>query len=207
MGKIYGYARCSTDEKHQDIDRQRQALICAGVPSTEYIYWEYESGAVKDRPELQKLLSLVQPGDTIIATEVSRLTRSTLQLCELLEKVSRSHLRLIIGTLEVDCRGTDVDPITKGMLMMLGVFAEMERELISQRVRSGMAAAKNKGKVLGRPKLSVATLPAKFWKYYPSYQQGTLTKTELATLCGVSRMSIYRYIRLIENETGAKKEE
>lgn len=199
MGNIYGYARCSTDERRQDIERQKQALIRAGVPSAEYIYWEYESGTVKKRPELQKLLSSIKPGDTIIATEVSRLTRSTLQLCEILELIKECHLRLIIGSVEIDCREHEADPMTMGMLMMLGIFAEMERELISERIRSGIATAKSKGKVIGRPKLDVSKLPTKFWKYYPAYQKGALTKTELATLCGVSRMSIYRYIRLIES--------
>ena len=200
LGNIYGYARCSTDERRQDIDRQRQALIQAGVPSTDKIFWEYESGTVKDRPELRKLLSSTKPGDTIIVTEVSRLTRSTLQLCELLELIKEDHLRLIIGSVEIDCREQEADPMTMGMLIMLGVFAEMERELISQRIKSGIATAKSKGKMIGRPKLDVSNLPSKFWKHYPAYQKGDLTKTELATLCGVSRMSIYRYIRLIETD-------
>lgn len=202
LSNTYGYARCSTDEKRQDIDRQRQALLRAGVPEDKFIYWEYDSGTVRDRPELQKLLSVVQPGDTIITTEVSRLTRSTMQLCEFLEFVDQSRLRLVIGTLEIDCREGDTDPIVKGMLLMLGIFAEMERDIISQRIKTGLATARSKGKVLGRPKLRIADLPAKFLKYYPVYQQGELTKTELAALSGVSRMSIYRYIKLIESNIG-----
>lgn len=91
--------------------------------------------------------------------------------------------------------------MTMGMLLMLGIFAEMERDLISQRIKSGIATAKSKGKVIGHPKLDVSNLPVKFWKYYPVYQKGDLTKTELATRYGVSRMSIYRYVRLIETKT------
>ena len=81
---IYGYARCSTNEKMQDIDRQVRELKQQGATDTT-IYLEYESGMKADRAELQKLLSVVQSCDTIIATEVSRITRSTKQLCDIIE--------------------------------------------------------------------------------------------------------------------------
>ena len=73
---IYGYARCSTNEELQDINRQIRELIQLGARE-ENIYREYESGMKNDRVELQRLLSAVEAGDTIIATEVSRITRST----------------------------------------------------------------------------------------------------------------------------------
>ena len=81
---IYGYARCSTNEKMQDIDRQVRELKLQGATDTT-IYLEYESGMKADRAELQKLLNIVQSGDTILATEVSRITRSTKQLCDIIE--------------------------------------------------------------------------------------------------------------------------
>ncbi len=71
----YGYARCSTDETRQDIDHQRRELRKLGVEADTEIYWEYESGTKTERPELQKLLAVLQTGDTIVTTEVSRLTR------------------------------------------------------------------------------------------------------------------------------------
>ena len=71
----YGYARCSTDETRQDIDRQRRELRKLGVEADTEIFWEYESGTKTERPELQKLLAVLQTGDTIVTTEVSRLTR------------------------------------------------------------------------------------------------------------------------------------
>jgi len=76
---IYGYARCSTNEKLQDINRQVRELKQQGA-TDKTIYLEYESGTKEDRAELSKLLDVVRPGDTIIATEVSRITRSTKQL-------------------------------------------------------------------------------------------------------------------------------
>ena len=73
---IYGYARCSTNEARQDIDRQKRELYALGVIDDKYIYWEYESGVKTDRVELQKLLDIVNEGDTIATTEVSKLIRS-----------------------------------------------------------------------------------------------------------------------------------
>ncbi len=95
---IYGYARCSTNEKLQDIQRQVRELKQQGATDTT-IYLEYESGAKEDRAELNKLLQIVKPHDTIIATEVSRITRSTKQLCEIIELAKARNLKLVSVTL------------------------------------------------------------------------------------------------------------
>lgn len=130
---IYGYARCSTNEKQQDINRQVRELKQQGATDTT-IYLEYESGTKVNRAELSKLLNIVQAGDTIIATEVSRITRSTKQLCDIIELAKERHIKLVLGTFVVDCR-KELDPMTEGMLKMMGVFAELERNIISQRVK------------------------------------------------------------------------
>lgn len=143
---IYGYARCSTNEKMQDINRQVRELKQQGATDTT-IYLEYESGMKADRAELKKLLSVVQSGDTILATEVSRITRSTKQLCDIIELAKNKHIKLVLGTFIVDC-SKELDPMTEGMLKMMGVFSELERNIISQRVKSGMENAKAKGKPL-----------------------------------------------------------
>lgn len=194
MPVIYGYARCSTDETRQDIDRQKRELFSMGVQEDTHIYWEYESGTKENRAELQKLLDVIQEGDTIAVTEVSRLTRSTKQLCEILQIVQERKIRLLIGTFAVDCRSDSVDPMTKGMLMMWGVFAEMERDIISQRVKSGMKNAAAKGKKIGRPKTTTETIPDKFWKYYKLYQDKKITVSEYAKLMNCSRTTIYKYL-------------
>lgn len=196
MGIIYGYARCSTNEGRQDIDRQKRELRSLGVSDDKHIYWEYESGTSKMRPELQKLLDIVQPGDSIVATEVSRLSRSTGHLCEILELVQEKKLQLIIGSFRADCRSEAFDPMTKGMLQMWAVFSEMEREMISQRVKSGMANAKAKGKKVGRPKSSKEMLPDKYWKYEKMYREGDISIAEFARLMNCSRTTIYKYISI-----------
>lgn len=189
----YGYCRCSTNESKQDINRQKRELKQLGIKGTN-IYFEYESGVEDDRVQFNRLLATVSNGDTIAVTEVSRLTRSTQQLCNIIDQAKARHLKLIIGTLVVDCTNA-LDPMTDGMLKMMGVFAEMERNMISQRVKSGMANAKAKGVKLGRPTLTADKLPIQFLRHYPKYLMKQITLTDLARLCCVrSRQTIYNYI-------------
>lgn len=170
-----------------------------GVESDKQIYWEYESGTKKDRPELAKLLDVAKEGDTICTTEVSRLTRSTQHLCVILQIVQERKLKLVIGAFVVDCSQAEIDPMTKGMLMMWGVFAEMERDIISQRIKSGMENAKAKGSKIGRPAITKEELPEKFYKYHAFYKDGKMTITDLAKVMGVSRATIYNYIAIVES--------
>lgn len=196
---VYGYARCSTNEERQDIDRQKRELYSLGVTEDKYIYWEYESGTKTDRAELQKLLDIVKEGDTIVTTEVSRLTRSTKHLCEILQIVQDKKIILNIGgSFVVDCSQGKMDPMTEGMVKMWGVFAEMERNIISQRVISGMKNAAAKGAKIGRPEVTKDNLTDKFWKYYNQYQNKQINISEFSRLMDCSRASIYKYIKIAE---------
>lgn len=194
---IYGYARCSTNEKMQDIQRQVRELKQQGATDTT-IYLEYESGAKEDRAELNKLLQIVKPHDTIIATEISRITRSTKQLCEIIELAKARNLKLLLGNFVVDC-SKELDPMTEGMLKMMGVFSEIERNITSQRVKSGMQNAKAKGKSIGRPTVTADDIPSVFYKHYPKYQKGEINKKDLSRLCLLSYPTVYKYLRMIED--------
>lgn len=203
---IYGYARCSTNEEKQDINRQKRELKKLGVIDETKIYWEYESGTNTERTELNKLLDIINEGDTIVTTEVSRLTRSTKHLCEILQLVQDKHLILNIGgSFIVDCSSGTIDPMTQGMIMMWGVFAEMERNIISQRVKSGLANAKAKGKKLGRPQTDINKIPDKFFKYYQLYKDKKIGISEMSRLCNLSRPTIYNYIAVVEENNPSKK--
>jgi DNA invertase Pin-like site-specific DNA recombinase len=192
---IYGYCRCSTDESRQDIDRQRRELRKLGVKDKD-IYFEYVSGRKLVKVEWEKLMERIEEGDTIATTEVSRISRSTKQLCEIIEMAQEKQIKLIIGSIVIDCGKND--PMTKGMLLMWSVFAELEADLISQRVKSGMANAKAKGAVIGRPKTTIDNLPTGFIRHYAKYKFGDLTLTELARVCGISRQSAYKYKEIYE---------
>jgi DNA invertase Pin-like site-specific DNA recombinase len=193
---IYGYARCSTNDKMQDIDRQIRELKQQGATNT-MIYHEYESGMKNDRAELKKLLNIVHSGDTILATEVSRITRSTKQLCDIIELAKDKHIKLVLGSFVVDCT-KELDPMTEGMLKMMGVFSELERNIISRRVKSGMANAKAKGKTIGRPITTADDIPSIFYKHYPKYKKGEINKKEFSRLCNLSYPTIYKYLEIVE---------
>ena len=146
----YGYARCSTTEEKQDINRQIRELKAAGA---EEVIFEYEHGDAKVKQNLQMLLETAQPQDTIITLEVSRLSRSTQQLCEIINIIKQKHLRLIIvGSITVDCRNGDIDPMSQAFIQMSAVFSELELSIIRARVKSGMENAKAKGKHVVRPR-------------------------------------------------------
>ncbi len=194
---IYGYARCSTNEQLQDINRQVRELKQQGAVD-DTIYREYESGTKTNRVELNRLLNTVKSGDTVISTEVSRMTRSTKQLCEIIEFSKDKHIKLVLGTFVVDCT-KELDPMTEGMLKMMGVFSELERNMISQRVKSGMCNAKAKGKAIGRPRTTADDIPTVFYKHYPKYKNGEINKAEFARLCDLSYPTIYKYLGMVES--------
>ena len=147
---IYGYARCSTNDSKQDIRRQIRELKAAGA---EEVVFEYEHGDARIKKELQMLLDTAREGDSIITLEVSRLSRSTQQLCEIVEVIKRKHLRLVIvGSITVDCRSGEIDPMSQAFIQMSAVFAELELSMIRARVKSGMANARAKGRRIGRPR-------------------------------------------------------
>ena len=197
MSKIYGYARCSlAEEKGQDLNRQVRELKAAGA---EEIITEREHGDARVKQNLDMLLEAAKAGDTIITLEVSRLSRSTQQLCEIISIIKEKHLRLIIvGSITVDCRSGDIDPMSQAFIQMSGIFAELELSILRARVKSGMANAKAKGQRIGRPKTTKDDIPAVFYKHYPSLMNGKMNVSELARVCGLSRPTVYKYLKMME---------
>ena len=193
---IYGYARCSTNESKQDINRQVRELKAAGA---EQIFLEYEHGDSKIKEQQAFMFAQAAAGDTVITLEVPRLARSTQQLCEIINLVRDKHLRLvIIGSITLDCRDGQPDPMSEAFLQMAGVFSQLELAMIRARVRSGMANAKAKGARIGRPQMTLEDLPPVFLRHYPAYKAGQFNLTELARVCNLSRTTIYKYIGLLE---------
>ena len=192
----YGYARCSTSEDKQDIERQIRELKAAGADE---VVFEYEHGDAKVKQNLNMLLEHAAEGDTIITLEVSRLTRSTQQLCEIVETIKAKRLCLVIvGSITVDCRNGQIDPMSQAFIQMSAVFAELELSIIRARVKSGMQNAIAKGKKVGRRPTTKDDIPAIFYKHYPTYIAGKMNVSELARICELSRPTVYKYLRLIE---------
>lgn len=192
----YGYSRCSTNETRQDINRQVRELKQAGA---EQIFVEYEHGDAKVKSQQQAMFAEATAGDTIIVLEVSRLARSTQQLCEIIDLVREKHLRLVIvGSITLDCRNGQADPMSEAFLQMAGVFSQLELAMIRARVRSGMENARAKGRQIGRPQVSKEDIPATFLRHYPAYKSKQLNVSELARVCDISRTTAYKYIGLLE---------
>lgn len=195
---IYGYARCSTDEIKQDITRQTRELKEYGA-TDETIYLEYESGTKSNREQFNRLLNKVNEGDTIVTTEVSRLTRSTKQLCDVIDLVQGKKLKLIVGkSMTIDCTTGELDAMTKAFLQISGVFSELERNMISARVKSGMANAKANGKIVGRPTTSKEDIPNNVIKSIELLKVNKINKTECARLAGISRPTLNKYLEILE---------
>lgn len=140
---IYGYARVSTDG--QTLEAQLEALKAAGA---EKVFQEKVSGAKADRPQLAKLLASLNAGDTVLVTRLDRLARSTRDLLNALDQVSR------IGAGFRSLADAWADTTTahgRLMLTVLGGLAEFERELIQVRTSEGRKRAKARGVRMGRP--------------------------------------------------------
>lgn len=192
---IYGYARCSTNESKQDINRQIKELKAAGADE---VIFEYEHGDAKTKKQLQMLLDIAIEGDTIITLEVSRLSRSTQQLCEIIETIKSKRMRLVIvGSITIDCRDGQIDPMSEAFLQMAGIFSQLELAMIRSRIRSGMENAKAKGRRVGRRPTTKDDIPAIFHKHYAAFRAGKMNVSELARVCGVSRPTVYKYLKLI----------
>ena len=192
---IYGYARCSTNESKQDINRQIKELKAAGADE---VIFEYEHGDARTKKELNLLLELAQAGDTIITLEVSRLSRSTQQLCELIDIIREKRLRLVImGSITIDCREGKADPMSEAFLQMAGVFSQLELAMIRARVKSGMENAKAKGKKIGRRPTTKEDIPSNFLKHYAIFMEGKMNVSELARVCGLSRPTVYKYLKMM----------
>jgi len=193
---IYGYARCSTNESKQDINRQVRELKEAGA---EEIFLEYEHGDSAIKDQQRAMFETASEGDTIITLEVARLARSTKQLCEIIDLIRERKLRLVlVGSITLDCRNGNADPMTEAFLQMAGVFSQLELAIIRQRVRSGMENARAKGQRIGRPQTTKDDIPPSFLRHYPAYKAGSLNLSELARVCDLSRNTVYKYISLLE---------
>jgi len=138
---LIGYARVSL--KDQDTSRQESALKAAGCSK---LFVEKISGAKRQRPELDRMLSELHPGDVVVVHKLDRLGRSLVHLLQLLEKFKEKG----VGFKSL---GDNIDlqtPAGKFMFNILGSVAEFERELIRERVAHGMKNAREKGVKLGK---------------------------------------------------------
>jgi len=192
---MIGYARCSTNDSRQDVERQIRDLTDIGA---EPVFNDYASGAADGRAGLSRALAALCPGDVLAATEVSRLTRRLGKLLDVIDAVEARKAKIRIGAVEFDASSGKIAAMQLAMLQMMGVFAELERNLTIERIGSGVANARAKGVRLGRPKKSAKDVPQAVIDMRSAYQAGEITKAGYAKACGISRPTLDKYLKLLE---------
>lgn len=180
MAKI-GYARVST--KDQSLDGQIDALKEYGC---ERIFSEKISGRKVKRTELDKCLDYLRDGDTLIIYKLDRLGRTTKQLIELSQWFDDNGIDLQI----IDMNIFTKDAMGKMFCTMMSAFAELEANLLSERTKKGLAAARARGRKGGRP--SLPDHKKREIKFL--YDEQKLTGEEIADKTGVSRATVYRVV-------------
>ncbi|MGE6630743.1 recombinase family protein [Bacillus sp. NPDC077027] len=180
---IFAYMRVSTEE--QRLDRQEQALLEAGA---EKVFFEKITGTKKDRPQLNKMLEQLRTGDTVIITDLTRLSRSTKDLIELVTLFEEKGVNL--KSLKESWLDTTT-PHGKLMFTMFSGLAQFERDLISERTKEGLEIAKKKGKQIGR----TATSESKIKYALNLIDTGEMNIKQASEEVGVSRMTLHRYLK------------
>ena len=194
---LIGYVRVSKSDGSQSLDLQRDALILAGV-NNERIYKDLSSGRKDDRPGLRECLKALQPGNTLVVWKLDRLGRDMKHLVNTVQDLGNQDigLKVLAGA------GAQIDTTTANGRLIFGIFAalaEFESELIKERTKAGLAAARARGRMGGRPrKMTTETLKmAMAAMADPKSNASNAAKT-----LGITTTTLYDYV----NGDGSVKE-
>jgi DNA invertase Pin-like site-specific DNA recombinase len=188
MGKLYGYARVSTVD--QSLDMQIDALRAAGCEAS-HIYTDKVSGARASRPGLDKCLAAMRTGDTLIVWRIDRLGRSMPHLVKLVEQLKESG----IGFRSLQEGFIDTTTATGALVLNLfSCLAEFERNLIQERTKSGLAAARARGKKGGRKKISA--LNPKVLAAKKMHKDLSLSISSICHALKISPTTLHRYLHM-----------
>lgn len=186
-----GYGRVSTADQH--LRMQEDALKQAGC---ETIYHDVASGANSDRPGLETALEHLRKGDVLLVWKLDRLGRSLKHLIEIIQNLHDKK----IGFHSIQ---ENIDTITTGGRLIFHIFsalAEFERDLIQERTKAGLKAARARGKKGGRPAL---LSPKKVEKMMGYYNEEKNTVDEICKIFGIGRSCFYNYLRKRRKEQKA----
>lgn len=178
---LVGYARIST--KDQQIALQIDALVAEGVDERN-LYKEVLSGALRNRPELEKMLKYVKKGDTVIVWKLDRLGRSLADLIEIVEGLKKRGIGFRSLTEKLDTQS----PTGRLFFHLFGALAEYERSLIKERILAGIEIARREGRMLGRPRV----LDLEKIEIVKKLALEGRPKKSIADILGVSISVIYR---------------
>ena len=186
---LIGYVRVSKADGSQVLDLQKDALVAAGV-FPDQIYEDHASGKFDGRPGLAALLKALRPGDALVVWKLDRLGRDLRHLINTVHELEERGVTFKVLT----GHGASIDTTTPSGKMVFGIFAalaEFERELISERTRAGLAAARARGRKGGAPPKMTE---AKIKIARASMGQPDTVVSELCRELGVSRQTLYRHV-------------
>lgn len=178
---IFGYARVSTND--QNLDMQIDALKNI---QTDKIFKEKITGTKKERPELAELLKVIRSGDTIIVYKLDRISRSTKHLIELTELFEKKEVNFISIQDNIDTSTS----IGKFFFRTMASLAELERDILVERTKAGLAAARARGRYGGRPYKD----PSKVETALKMYSSKEYTIKQITEATGLSKTTLYRYV-------------
>lgn len=179
---VFGYARVSTEQ--QSLDRQLDMLEKYGVDK---IYNEKMTGTKRNRPELLKLMERLTEGDTVVVESLSRLGRSTKDLFWLMETFNAKGVNLVSLKESIDTTSST----GKLLFTLMSALAQFERDVLADRTREGLAAARARGHKGGRP----ATNSELVKKAVKLYRTGEYTAKEICELTGVRKTTLYKNLK------------
>jgi DNA invertase Pin-like site-specific DNA recombinase len=180
---LLGYARVSMND--QNLDLQKDALMLAGC---EKIYVDTMTGDAKNRPGLEQSFEMLREGDTLVVWRLDRLGRSLKHLIELVAELSQRKVGLKSLQESIDT----TSPSGKLVFHIFGALAEFERNLITERTKAGLAAARARGRLGGRPP---ALDEKKREALVLLYNEKKHSVKEICQIMGISRQTLYNYLR------------
>lgn len=187
---LIGYARVSKADGSRVIDLQRDALTKAGVDLAHHLYTDAASGKRDDRPGLEACIKALRHGDTLVVWKLDRLGRDLRHLVNLVGDLMKRDIGLKVLAGE----GASIDTTTANGRLIFAIFAglaEFERELIVERTKAGLAAARARGRTGGRP---FKMTPAKLRLAQAAMGKPETKVAELCAELGITRQTLYRFV-------------
>ena len=185
---LIGYARVSKNE--QNLDLQRDALIKAGCHQNN-IFTDKITGTKAERKGLEQALSYLRSGDTLVVWRLDRLGRTLKHLIETVNMLSDKQIGFKSLTEHIDT----TTPEGKLTFHLFGSLAEFERDLIRERTKAGLQAARARGRLGGRPKAKALNTQKKVGLAQSLYDDKTNTIDDICKTLNISRATLYRYIK------------
>ena len=194
---LIGYARVS--KKEQSLDRQVDQLKEYGVTKRN-MYLEKITGTSKDRPMLKKMLSELEPDDTVLVVDITRISRSSKDLLTIIDEIKGKNAS-IKSIKDTWLDTTSENPYASFLLTVMSALSQLERELISSRTKEGLESSRKRGKVGGRPKINKASIE----QALILYEDGRLSISDICTMSNISKNTLYNYVRKEKSKNTSSK--